>query len=126
MDIIAAIYMNDAVGFCVGLYLLQKLLVRPKSVAYVQHLFLLIGNPNQAIGAAPATLKVQCDFLDRPVRKHTVLRRHIERCRLKGKAQNAALVACLSHFPLKGGLKHIVYKKESAQTKRQRHDDHCR
>ena len=89
----------------------------------MHHLALLICNPNQPVGAAPAPLELGRNLLHSAVREYGVSCRHIEHCRLKRETQDTVLIGRLPHFARKRGLKHVIDKKVSAQAQRQRHDN---
>ena len=104
--------------------LLQKPVSGIKAAADIQHVLLLVGNPEHTAGIMPPCLQVGGDLFHRMILQHVILGRHVQCRRFKSKAQDAAFIQGLLYLPVQGGLKHIVHKIKSAESECQRHDNH--
>ncbi len=95
---ISASVFNDTVGLHVFSGLRKQPVVRRKPFARIQHLFLLIGNPQKTARSPSSRFQVRGDLLHSAVRQHSIFGRHTESRRLKRKAQDTALILRLSHL----------------------------
>ena len=123
LDIIPIPLSYHPVSIHILFRLLQQGIVRLKTVAGIEHLFSFIGKPQQAPAALPARLQIGSDLFHGSVLQQIVLKRHIQRRRLKGEPQYAVLVQRLIDLTCKRGPEHIVHKIEPAQAQRNCYDD---
>ena len=111
---------------CPGIFI--RLLQNPpfgiKTAADIQHIFMLVGNPEHTAGIMSACFQVGGYLLHRMILKHIVFSRHIQGRCFKSKTQDAAFIQSLLYLPVQGGFKYIIHKIKPAESERQRHYNH--
>ena len=112
---------DDLPGIDSVLCLIPQQIIPLKTAAFVDYLPVFIRNPQKA---ASPVLQVSSDLLNGTIRQHIIPGRSIERCRLKGKPKNPALIHSLSGLPPDRGLEYIIHKIESADPQSQSQHDH--